>query len=180
MMSTIEARCDDDSEDSAKEYPRDLKHLAIHVLVNDRFLVFSNIAAKEKIDLVIGLYRNNGLQLAGIRIKTSSFRQYQRGKEWNFEQKKAKHFVERTPFFYVFCLGQEDIFSLKFILVSSAELGEMVKVKNGNYKFAVSENQIDPRKYKRGRKWYKFIVKDFTRIRDELKRFDIQHQLTTT
>lgn len=56
-----------------QESPRDLKHLAIHKLVSEGFLVFNNVGAKDTIDLVIGVPKSGELRIAGMRIKASSY-----------------------------------------------------------------------------------------------------------
>jgi len=70
------------------EAPRDFKHLAIHVLVRMGFLVFSNIAAKDTVDLVVGIPKNGELKIAGIRIKTSSFQKVKKRKTSSLQRRK--------------------------------------------------------------------------------------------
>jgi len=166
------------------EAPRDFKHLAIHVLVRMGFLVFSNIAAKDTVDLVVGISKNGELRIAGIRIKTSSFQKVkkrktsslQRRKEswgWYFSEDKAQYAVLKPSFFYVFCLEQkkttEDtlIAEPKFIVISRSDLAKKTTTfRNGNYAVKISENQMNTTS---NRSIWRNFVNNFEQIRRTLE-----------
>jgi hypothetical protein len=138
------------SKKDTEEDPRGIKHVAIHILVKKELMVFSNVAAKKAVDLVVALPTREGkLNTAGVRIKTSSFRPKRGG--WYFSQASAKFFIDKDPFFYIFCLeekekSQNTILSKPvFMVVSSTDLmGKVKKVKinNGNYGIDISEEQL--------------------------------------
>jgi len=153
-----------------QEAPRDFKHLAIHLLVQMGFLVFSNIAAKDTVDLVVGIPKNGELRIAGIRIKTSSLQWRKKRRCWYFSEDNAKYAVLKTPFFYFFCLEQkkttEDtlIAEPKFIVISSSDLAKKTEsFNNGNYSVEISENQVNPTG-----NWRNF-VNNFEQIRRALE-----------
>lgn len=136
-----------------QEAPRDFKHLAIHVLVGMSFVVFSNIAAKDTVDLVVGI-KNGELRIAGIRIKTSSFQSRTRkGRKeswgWYFSEDRVQYAIMNTPLFYIFCseakkTTEEALISEPiFVVISSADLKKKAGTfKNGNYAIEISENQV--------------------------------------
>jgi len=157
-----------------QEAPRDFKHLAIHVLVQRGLLVFNNIAAKDTVDLIVGIPKNGELRTAGIRIKTSSLqkREGRRFPYFYFSEDDAEYAVLKTPFFYVFCLEKkkttEDtlIAEPTFIVISTSDLAKKTKsFNNGNYGVDISENQLSP---KSKRSWAKFI-KNFDQIKKALE-----------
>jgi len=153
-----------------QEAPRDFKHLAIHVLVRMGFLVFSNIAAKDTVDLVVGIPKNGELKIAGIRIKTSSLQPRKKGRGWYFSEDDAQYAVLKPSFFYVFCLEQKKktentlIAEPKFIVISRSDLAKKTRTfRNGNYAVKISENQVNPTD-----DWGNF-VNNFEQIRGALE-----------
>jgi hypothetical protein len=158
------------SKRAQQESPRDFKHLAIHILVGMGFLVFSNIAAKDTIDLVVGMPKERELRTASIRIKTSSFQKRKEHWGWYFSEDTAQYSIEKTPFFYIFCLEKKEklentlISEPVFVVVSSAKLKSMTSTyKDGNYAIEISENQVTK---KSG--WIDFI-NNFKQIRNALE-----------
>jgi len=155
---------------AAQESPRDLKHMAIHALVVKGFLVFSNIAAKGSIDLVIGIPKSNELRVAGVRIKTGSYRE--KYENWYFSEDTAKHFIEKPNFFYIFCLKTNDLFKPILVVISSKDLANLIPTirdRNGNYGFSISKNQVEG-KNRRGRSWADYIGEHtFEKIRQKLE-----------
>jgi len=127
---------------AAQESPRDLKHLAIHMLVSKGFLVFSNVAAKDTIDLMIGVPKSGELKTAAIRIKTSSYHKSRKG--WYFSESEAKFSIEKPHFFYIFCLDKKDEFKPMFVVISNKDLKEMTDTyRDGNYAFQISKSQSE-------------------------------------
>lgn len=155
---------------ASQESPRDLKHLAIHALVVKGFLVFSNIAAKGSIDLVIGLPKLNELRVAGVRIKTGSY--HEKYKNWHFREDIAEHFIEKPNFFYIFCLKTDDLFKPILVVISSLDLANLIPTirgRNGNYSFSISRNQVEG-KNTHGRRWVNYIGEHtFEKIRHTLE-----------
>jgi len=147
---------------SLQESPRDFKHLVIHVLVNTGCLVFSNVGDREAIDLLVGVPKSGELRTAGIRIKTSSYNKKE--KRWFFSEKKAKYFVKKPHFFYVFCLEKRGRFKPIFIVISYADLKKMSStVKNGNYAINIYEKQVKEGEWKN-------YVEDFEQIKLQLEK----------
>jgi hypothetical protein len=132
-----------------QEDPRGLKHLAIHVLVKNGFLVFGNIAAKGATDVVVGLKKDEELRTAGIRIKTSSLHGESPNRYWKFSEEVSDTRILRTPFFYIFCcenthnkddsLIEEPI----FLVIPATGLKNKTGTfdDHGNFSIQISENQ---------------------------------------
>jgi len=147
---------------SLQEKPGDFKHLVIHMLINMGFLVFSNVGAKDTIDLLVGVPKSDELRIAGIRIKTSSYNEKE--KRWYFSENNAKYFIEKPHFFYIFCLEKKGKFRPTFVVISSTALKKMSPtVKNGNYAINIYERQI-----KEG-EWRNY-VENFEQIKLELEK----------
>jgi len=143
------------------------------MLVEMGFLVFGNVAAKDTVDLVVGMPRNSELRVAGIRIKTSSIGKD--GKKWAFKQTESAHFIERPNFFYIFCLKTDNPLRPIFIVVSSADLARLmpsIRSSDGNYNFTISRRQVDVNaKRTRGRNWKDYVGDhNFKRIKDALEK----------
>ena len=149
---------------ASQESPRYLKHLAIHILVEMGFLVFNNVAAKDTIDSIVGIPRMGKLRIAGIRIKTSSYSEDR--KRWYFSEDKAKFFIDKSPFFYIFCLKRELGSMPIFVVISSSDLKKMSDtVRDGNYGINISKNQIEKES-----KWTKYAgMKAFEQIKRVLE-----------
>lgn len=149
---------------AAQESPRDLKHLAIHMLVSEGFLVFSNVAAKDTIDLIIGVPKSGELRTAAIRIKTGSYLEKRKG--WYFSESEAKFSIEKSYFFYIFCLDKKDEFKPAFAVISTKDLKEMTTTyRNGNYAIEISAKQLEHAlANKKKSKWGKYID-NFEQIR---------------
>lgn len=149
---------------AAQESPRDLKHLAIHMLVSEGFLVFSNVGAKDTIDLVIGIPMFGELRTAGIRIKTSSYHEDREG--WYFSESEAKYSIEKSHFFYIFCLDKKGEFKPAFAVILSKDLKAMTSTyRNGNYAIEISAKQLEHAlDDKKKSKWGKYID-NFKQIR---------------
>lgn len=142
-------------ERGEQESPRNLKHLAIHMLVSEGFLVFNNVAAKDTIDLVIGVPKSSELRTAAICIKTSSYHENREG--WYFSESEAEFSIEKSLFFYIFCLDEKDAFKPTFVVISSKDLKEMTSTyRNGNYAFQISLSQREGTNT-RGNDWTPFI-----------------------
>lgn len=150
-----------------QESPRYLKHLAIHVLVEMGFLVFSNVAAKDTIDSIVGDPKMGELRTAAIRIKTSSYSANRKG--WYFSQEKANFFIDNSPFFYIFCLKRERGSMPVFVVISSTDLKDMSKtVRNGNYAIDISKKQVDKES-----KWTKYMgIEAFEQINRALEEWN--------
>lgn len=141
-------------ERAKQESPRDFKHLAIHVLVEQGFIVFENIAAKEAVDVIVALPEpeEKKLNTAGVRIKTGAFRGKSPEGGWYFSEKTAEFSAENSPFIYIFCCEKREqpknsLFpECWFIIVSPRELMQKTSTYiNGNYSFNISEKQLyDP------------------------------------
>ena len=145
-----------------QEKPRDFRHLVIYVLVNMGCLVFSNVGAKDTIDLLIGVPKSGELRTAGIRIKTSSYNKKE--KRWYFSENNARYFIEKPHFFYIFCLEKKGRSRPIFIVISSTNLKKMTPtLKNGNYAINIYERQI-----KEG-KWRNY-AENFEQIKLELEK----------
>jgi hypothetical protein len=149
---------------ASQESPRNLKHLGIHILVEMGFLVFSNVAAKDAIDLVVGIPKMGELRIAGIRIKTSSYSEDRKG--WYFSEDRAKFFIDKNSFFYVFCLKRDHEFVPTFVVISSTNFKKMSDtVRNGNYAFKISKNQVENES-----KWTEYLgIKAFEQIKRALE-----------
>lgn len=142
-----------------------MKHSAIHMLVREGFLVFNNVGAKDTIDLIIAVPTSDNLRTAGIRIKTSSYHRDRKG--WYFSQSKAKYSIEKSHFFYIFCLDKKDEFArAAFAVISSKDLKAMTSTyRNGSYVIQISENQLERALAdKKESKWGKYIG-NFKQIR---------------
>jgi len=53
--------------------PRGFKHLAIHVLAKEGFMIFNNVGPRKTIDHIVGMPVKGEYRTAAIRFKTSSF-----------------------------------------------------------------------------------------------------------
>lgn len=155
-------------ERATQESPRDLKHLAIHMLVSEGFLVFNNVGAKDTIDLVIALPKSGGLRTAGIRIKTSSY--HENRKSWYFSESEAKYSIEKSRFFYIFCLDRKGEFKPTFAVISSTDLKTMTSTfRNGNFAIEISKSQLERAVSSKPRSKWRRYIDDFKQIRRALE-----------
>jgi len=164
---------------AAQESPRFLKHLAIHAPVEMGFMVFSNIAAKEGVDVIVASPKDRELRTIGIRIRTSSYKPKRKG--WRFSDDRA-YFIEKTPFFYIFCLksgnmpkpigqgktAQPALHPPVFVVVSSEDLKKdnpsvARPSKSKNWGVDISRRQISE-----GGRWAS-CVNNFDQIREKLE-----------
>ena len=128
------------------------------------FLVFSNIGAKDSIDLVVAVPKLNELRIAGIRIRTSSY--HEKKKAWAFGDDTAEYLIEKPHFFYIFCLKRKKQFKPTFIVISSGDLRKLTRSlkENGNFGIEISKRQIEEPK-----KWSEYI-ENFEQIRRALEK----------
>jgi len=146
---------------SEQESPRQLKQLAIYILVKLGLIVFSNIAAKETIDEIVAIHKEKELRTAGIRIKTSSFHGTSPKGNWAWSDDIANFAIRKTPFFYIFCLKkrekQKTLIDPKpwFIVISAKDLAKKTTTfRDGNYQLSISEKQLfNPNEKKRDIFW---------------------------